>query len=177
VSYPDQSLHWIDDAEVAASGGSAFDKRCPIDDRLLTRVARGGADDAVRAGDAAARAVDAWSRTPAPVRGEILGRVAGLLRAQESRLAEIVQAETGKPWKNALAEVRSSADLGVFMQSETSRLYGKTMTSPIPNRTVYRGSRWESARRSCRSTALAGVAWKVFPALACGTRSSPSRTS
>ncbi|MEP7309666.1 MAG: aldehyde dehydrogenase family protein [Acidobacteriota bacterium] len=170
MSYPDHCLHWIDDAEVAASGGAAFDKRCPIDDRLLTRVARGGSDDVAQAVDAAALAVDAWSRTPAPVRGEILGRAAGLLRAQESRLAEIVQAETGKPWKNALAEVRSSADLGVFMQSETSRLYGKTMTSPIPHRTVYtvRQPMGICAAIMPFNSPLAGVAWKVFPALACG---------
>ena len=137
MSYPDRSLHWIDDAEAPASNGDTFEKRCPIDDRLLTQVARGGPEDVVRAVDAAARAADAWGRTPAPVRGEILGRAALLLRANESKLGEVVQAETGKPWKSAVGEIASSADLAVYMQSETSRLYGKTMTSPIPNRTVY----------------------------------------
>jgi aldehyde dehydrogenase (NAD+) len=170
VSYPDQSLHWIDDAESPASGGAAFDKRCPIDDRLLTRVARGGPDDVARAVGAAERAADAWGRTPAPVRGEILGRAAGLLRAQASQLGAIVQAETGKPWKNAVAEVGASADLGVFMQSETSRLYGRTMPSPIPNRTVYtvRQPMGICAAIMPFNSPLAGVAWKVLPALACG---------
>jgi acyl-CoA reductase-like NAD-dependent aldehyde dehydrogenase len=170
MSYPDRSLHWIDDAECPASDGTTFEKRCPIDDRLLTRVARGGSDDVTRAVDAAARAAEHWGRTPAPVRGEILGRAAALLRAQEQKFGEIVQAETGKPWKNAVAEVGSSADLGVFMQSETSRLYGRTMTSPIPNRTVYtvRQPMGICAAIMPFNSPLAGVAWKVLPALACG---------
>jgi acyl-CoA reductase-like NAD-dependent aldehyde dehydrogenase len=170
VNYPDQSVHWIDDAEMPAAGGGTLEKRCPIDDRLLTRVARGGTADVACAVDAAARAADAWGRMPAPLRGEILGRAAVLLRAQASRFGEIIRAETGKPWKNAVAEVGSSADLAVFMQSETSRLYGKTMTSPIFNRTVYtvRQPLGICAAIMPFNSPLAGIAWKAFPALACG---------
>ena len=86
--------------------------------------------------DAAAAAVDAWSATPAPKRGAILGRAAVLLRERERMFGEIIQAETGKPWKNAVAEVASSAELAVFMEGEGSRFYGKTMPSPILNRSV-----------------------------------------
>ena len=55
---------------------------------------------------------------------------------REQLFGEIVRIETGKPWKNAVAEVASSADLAVFMEGEGSRCYGKTMPSPILNRTV-----------------------------------------
>src|SRR5262249_52721394 len=84
--------------------------------------------------------------------------------------AEIVQVETGKPWKNAAAEVASSADLGVFMESEGSRFYGRTMTSPIPNRSVRteRAPIGVCAAIMPFNSPLAGVAWKVFPALVCG---------
>ena len=134
--YPTNISHWIDDREVAGSSGASFEKRSPIDDRVIAQVARGNAADARAAVDAAERAAASWSRLTPPRRGEILGRAAALLRATERDFAEIIRLETGKPWKNAAAEVGSSADLAVFMESEGSRFYGKTMPSPIPNRSV-----------------------------------------
>ncbi|MEO8682970.1 MAG: aldehyde dehydrogenase family protein, partial [Vicinamibacterales bacterium] len=131
MSYPQQVLHWINDAEVPSTGGESFEKRCPIDNRIVAHVARGNAVDVARAVDAAAAAAPAWSAVPAPKRGAILGRAAQLLREREQLFGTIVQVETGKPWKNAIAEVSSSADLGVFMEGEGSRFYGKTMPSPI----------------------------------------------
>jgi aldehyde dehydrogenase (NAD+) len=93
-----------------------------------------------------------------------------LLREREREFGEIVQAETGKPWKNAVAEVGSSADLAIFMEGEGSRLYGKTLPSPIPNRTVQtiRQPIGICAAIMPFNSPLAGVAWKVFPALLCG---------
>jgi acyl-CoA reductase-like NAD-dependent aldehyde dehydrogenase len=168
--YPQHVPHWIDDRELAASDGATFEKRCPIDDRVLATVARGTAKDVARAIDAAGRAADAWGRMPAPRRGDVLGRAASLLRAREHEFAEIIQAETGKPWKNAAAEVGSSADLAVFMESEGSRFYGRTMTSPIPNRAVrtLRTPIGVCAAIMPFNSPLAGIAWKVFPALLCG---------
>jgi alpha-ketoglutaric semialdehyde dehydrogenase len=168
--YPQHIHHWIADAEQPSASGATFEKRCPIDDRAVARVARGDAADVARAIDAAAAAAESWSRLPAPKRGEILGRAAVLLRAREREFGEIVQTETGKPWKNAVAEVGSSADLGVFMESEGSRFYGRTMTSPIPNRSVRteRAPIGVCAAIMPFNSPLAGVAWKAFPALLCG---------
>src|SRR5262249_35090875 len=103
-------------------------------------------------------------------RGQVLGRTATMLRARERELAAIIQAETGKPWKNAIAEVVSSADLAQFMDSEGSRSYGKTMQSPVPNRSVrtLRQPIGTCAAIVPFNSPLAGIAWKVFPALVCG---------
>ena len=168
--YPNQVLHWIDDQAVASADGGTFEKRSPIDDAVIARVARGSRDEVTRAVDAATAAAEAWARLTAPRRGEIVGRAASLLRAREREFAAIVQAETGKPWKNAAAEVASSADLGVFMESEGSRFYGKTMTSPIPNRSVRteRTPIGVCAAIMPFNSPLAGIAWKIFPALVCG---------
>ena len=168
--YPQQILHWLGDADVASAGGATFEKRSPIDDRVVAHVTRGSAADAARADDLAAAAADAWARTTAPHRGAILGRAAALLRANERALGEIVQTETGKPWKNAIAEVASSADLGLFMEGEGSRFYGKTMTTPIANRSVRteRAPIGVCAAIMPFNSPLAGVAWKAFPALLCG---------
>ncbi len=172
--YPSEILHWIADAEVASGGspviGDSFEKRCPADDRVLARVARGSAIDVKPAVDAAVAAADAWGRLPAPKRGEILGRAASLLRAREEEFGRYIQAETGKPWKNAVAEVASSADLALFMESEGSRSYGKTMPSPVPNRSVrtVRAPIGVCGAVMPFNSPLAGIAWKVFPALLCG---------
>lgn len=168
--YPQHIGHWIADAEEASSSGRTFEKRCPIDDRVVATVARGDDVDVRRAIDVAAAAAESWCRLPAPKRGEILGRAAALLRGREKAFGEIVRTETGKPWKSAVAEVASSSDLAVFMESEGSRFYGKTMTSPIPNRSVRteRAPIGVCAAIMPFNSPLAGVAWKAFPALLCG---------
>jgi aldehyde dehydrogenase (NAD+) len=172
--YPRQVLHWIADAEVASCGPESeqafLEKRSPADDQVIAQVACGTVDDVALAVDIASTAADSWGRLPAPRRGEILGRAAALLRAKEREFGEIIRAETGKPWKNAVAEVGSSADLGAFMESEGSRSYGKTMPSPIPNRAVrtLRSPIGVCAAIMPFNSPLAGIAWKVFPALLCG---------
>jgi acyl-CoA reductase-like NAD-dependent aldehyde dehydrogenase len=175
VSYPTRITHWIDDAEAPsrrdpAIDSTPFEKRCPIDDRVLAEVERGSPRDVAHAIDCADAARAEWGRLPAPRRGEVLARVAALLRSREREFGEIVQLETGKPWKNAVAEVGSSADLADFMASEGSRFYGKTMTSPIANRAVQtlRQPVGICAGIMPFNSPLAGIAWKTFPALLCG---------
>jgi aldehyde dehydrogenase (NAD+) len=175
VTYPTHVSHWIDDAEArssapSADGSATFDKRCPIDDRVLASVERGGAADVARAIDRAAAVSEMWGRVPAPRRGDVIARAARLLREREREFGEIVQLETGKPWKNAVAEVASSADLADFMASEGSRFYGKTMTTPIENRSVQtvRSPIGICAGIMPFNSPLAGIAWKAFPALLCG---------
>jgi aldehyde dehydrogenase (NAD+) len=170
VTYPASVLHWIDDAEVASASAAFFAKRSPLDDRAIARVARGGEDDVRRAVDAAERASADWGRLAAPRRGDVIAKIGELLRTREKAFADVVHIETGKPWKNAAAEVASSADLAAFMASEGSRLYGKTMTSPIANRSVQtlRTPIGVCAAIMPFNSPLAGITWKVFPALLCG---------
>ena len=168
--YPQSVNHWINDVEVASKLGATFEKRRPQDDRVIANVARGGAEDVAQALATAAAAAPAWSQWPVPKRGALLGKAAQLLREREQLFGQIVQQETGKPWKNAVAEVGSSAELAVFMEGEGSRFYGKTLPSPIPNRTVHtlRSPIGICAAIMPFNSPLAGVAWKVFPALLCG---------
>jgi len=168
--YADRVPHWIDDEACAAPGGATFEKRSPIDDRPIACVTRGTAADVDRALTAATRAADSWGRLPAMQRGEVLFRVAALLRERERDFGEIIRAETGKPWKTAAAEVASSADLARFMASEGSRLYGKTISSPFATRAVRteRTPVGVCAAIMPFNSPLAGVAWKAFPALVCG---------
>lgn len=170
MKYPKFVAHWIADVEVTPKDTAVFDKRNPANDQVIAQVARGGAAEVAHALSSAAGAADDWARTPAPKRGAILGKAALLLREREKEFGEIIQAETGKPWKFAVAEVGSSADLATFMEGEGSRFYGKTLPSPIPNRTVQtlRSPVGICAAIMPFNSPLAGVAWKVFPALLCG---------
>ena len=38
--YPQQIFHWISDAEEASAGGATFEKRSPIDDRVVAKAKR-----------------------------------------------------------------------------------------------------------------------------------------
>jgi aldehyde dehydrogenase (NAD+) len=168
--YPTSILHWLDNAEVPSASRATFEKRSPIDDRVVATVARGSSAEADRAVHVASAASEAWARMTPPRRGEILGRAGTILRSKEREFGEIVQTETGKPWKNAIAEISSSADLAAFMEGEGSRFYGKTMATPIPNRAVRteRSPIGVCAAIMPFNSPLAGVAWKAFPALLCG---------
>ena len=170
MEYPQLVSHWIADVEVPSVGGGVFEKRSPIDDRVVAQVARGGAAEVAHALSAAAGAAAAWGQTPPARRGAILQRAAQLLREREHLFGSIIQIETGKPWKNAVAEVASSAELGEFMHGEGSRFYGRTIASPILNRTVQtiRQPIGICAAIMPFNSPLAGVAWKAFPALLCG---------
>src|SRR5215212_11530308 len=113
MTYPKFVPHWIADVEATPKNGTTFEKRNPANDQVIAQVARGGAAEVAHALSSAAGAADEWARTPVPKRGAILGKAAQLLRERETEFGEIVQAETGKPWKSAVAEVGSSADLAI----------------------------------------------------------------
>ena len=123
-------IHWIDDVEGADNGPNV---RKALADRRFASSQPSRAATARRAASSrrGCRSGRRLGRLSAPKRGEILGRAAALARERSTSSPTSSRLETGKPWKNAVAEVASSADLAVFMESEGSRFYGKTMTSPI----------------------------------------------
>src|SRR5213592_4054120 len=101
MNYPQFIPHWNADVAVTPKDTAVFEKRNPATDKVIAEVARGGAAEVAHALSSAAGAADDWGRMPVPKRGAILGRAAILLRDREKEFGEIIQAETGKPWKNA----------------------------------------------------------------------------
>src|SRR6266542_2396989 len=160
----------IGDRAVAADSGRTFDKLRPADGELLCHVARSDAAD-VEAAVAAARAVQAaWAaRTPVE-RGELVREIALALRERREEAAEIVAAETGKPMELALGEADAAVEMGFFVAGEGRRLYGRTTTSAMPNRTVMAVRRpvGVAALIVSFNTPLPNYAWKAFPAVFCG---------
>jgi aldehyde dehydrogenase (NAD+) len=152
------------------SSQATFVKRRPADGDELCRVPRSGAAEAAAAVDAAQAAQPAWAaRTPVE-RGRLVRELALALQAQREEVADLVVAETGKPRELALGEVDAAVEMGFFVAGEGRRLYGRTTTSSVPNRTVMAVRRpvGVAALIVSFNTPLPNYAWKVFPAVLCG---------
>ena len=162
--------NWIGGAETAAVAGETFEKRSPHSGEVITSVARSRKEDTERAVNAALAAFDSWADTPGVRRGEILHEIVVALKNSSNLVAEIVAAETGKSFANALGEVNGAIQLGLFYASEGQRLYGRTTTSGVANRfaMTVRQPIGVAGLIIAANTPIANVAWKVFPALVCG---------
>src|SRR5205085_11776323 len=102
--------------------------------------------------------------------GNIVREIALALRARREEAAELVAAETGKSLDLALAEADAAVEMGFFVAGEGRRLYGRTTTSSMPNRTVMavREPVGVAALIVSFNTPLPNYAWKAFPAVLCG---------
>src|SRR6476619_4010098 len=94
----------------------------PYNGEVVGRAPKSGADDARRAVDAAARALE--SPLPAHERAAILDRVAGLLRERQEDMARTVCAEAGKPIKTARVEASRAVSTYTFAAVEARKLAG-----------------------------------------------------
>jgi acyl-CoA reductase-like NAD-dependent aldehyde dehydrogenase len=153
-----------------AESGRSYEKLRPADGTLLCRVTRSADADTTAAVVAARRAQPAWAaRTPVE-RGLFVRELALALRARQEEAAELVAAETGKSIELALSEADAAIEMGFFVAGEGRRLYGRTTTSAMPNRTVMAMRRpvGVAALIVSFNTPLPNYAWKVFPAVLCG---------
>src|SRR5258705_6643021 len=155
---------------VEAAGGVRFEKFRPADGSLLCTVARSTGADVTAAVASARGAQHAWAaRTPVE-RGELVRELALALRARREEAATIVAEETGKAMELALGETDAAVEMGFFVAGEGRRLYGRTTTSAMPNRTVMATRRPIGVAGLIVSfnTPLPNYAWKAFPAVFCG---------
>jgi acyl-CoA reductase-like NAD-dependent aldehyde dehydrogenase len=160
----------VDGRAMPAGTDQRFEKLRPADGSLLCAVMRSRKAEVDAAIAAARRAQPSWAaRTPVE-RGELVRELALALRERRDEAAEIVAQETGKPTALALGEVDAAVEMGFFVAGEGRRLYGRTTTSAMPNRTVMAVRRpvGVAALIVSFNTPLPNYAWKVFPAVFCG---------
>jgi acyl-CoA reductase-like NAD-dependent aldehyde dehydrogenase len=153
-----------------AASGQTFEKLRPADGSPLCMVARSDAADVSAAVAAARSAQPGWAaRTPVE-RGQLVRELALALQARRDEVADIVVEETGKSGELALGETDAAIEMGFFVAGEGRRLYGRTTTSAMPNRTVMASRRpvGVAALIVSFNTPLPNYAWKVFPAVFCG---------
>src|SRR5213595_2122575 len=94
----------------------------PYNGEVVGRAPKSGADDARRAVDAAARALD--SPLPAHERAAILDRTAALLRERHEDMARTICAEAGKPIRTARVEASRAVSTYTFAAVEARKLAG-----------------------------------------------------
>src|SRR6476660_1538000 len=152
-------------------GGEYFENRNPADTSdLIGRFPLSGAADVERAVESARRGFEAWRKTPAPARGDVLRRVGDLMTKRKEEIANLMTREVGKPLTETRGDVQEGIDTAYYAASEGRRLFGHTVPSEMRNK-------WAMSFR--RPIGVAGIitpfnfpmaipTWKMFPALLCG---------
>src|ERR687887_1113245 len=105
--------------------GEWVEVRSPYSGEVVGRVAKGGAQEAKRAVDAAARALE--RPLPAHKRAEILVKVAGLIGRRHEEIARTICEEAGKPIKTARVEASRAMSTYTFAAVEARKLAGEVI--------------------------------------------------
>lgn len=170
MEYPKHILHWINGKERKPLQGGFFPKYNPANGKKISIVARGASKDIEDAVNGAKQAASAWRSISPVARGEVLRNAAMLMQARKDKIARIVSVETGKSFKDALAETGAAIEMGFFVAGEGRRFYGKTTTSAMEHRRAMtlRVPVGVCGLIVASNTPIANVAWKAFPALLCG---------
>ena len=119
--------HCIDGQSVAPNTGAYLDAFDPRTGKPCVAVAAGNAHDVDLAVQASAIAAAAWRARRPIERGRILQAIAASIRANAARLAEIEQAETGKPAWQAPFEIEMAAQYFEFYGGLVNVFGGETI--------------------------------------------------
>lgn len=115
---------WIDGEQ------GTIDVRDPATGEVIKQIANGSVEDGVRALDAAVEAQEAWGRTPARVRGEILRKAFDLLQQRKEEFALLMTMEMGKPLAEARGEVAYGGEFLRWFSEEAVRIDGRYTMTP-----------------------------------------------
>jgi aldehyde dehydrogenase (NAD+) len=158
-------------APVSGAPGGRLEDRNParLDD-IVAHVELGDAATFVSATRAAREAQLAWADVPAPVRGRAIAHIGRLVEANAESLARLVTREIGKPYAEALGEVREIVDTCDFFLGEGRRLYGQTVPSEMPDKQLFtfRNPVGVAAIITAGNFPVAVPSWYLVPALLCG---------
>ena len=102
VKFKDHYDNFIGGKFVAPVKGQYFDVITPVSGQPYTKAPRSTAEDIELALDAAHAAADAWGRTPAAERANILNKIADRIEANLEMLAYAETVDNGKPIRETL---------------------------------------------------------------------------
>jgi aldehyde dehydrogenase (NAD+) len=88
---------YIDGSWVASDGSDTIDVIDASTEEVMGHIPAGTPGDVDRAVEAADRAFEAWSQTPAEERGKYVQRIAEGLEARQQEIAETIAGEVGMP--------------------------------------------------------------------------------
>ena len=115
-------------------GDSSLEVTNPADGSTVGHVAWGGAKDARRAADAAARAFGEWSDLPARRRSDILMAAARLIAERADDLGALLAREAGKRLPEAVGELTFSAEYFRWFAEQARRPSGQVIPHEVGDR-------------------------------------------
>ena len=120
---------FIDNAWRPAASGAELDVYAPAEGRVFARIASGGKEDIDSAVAAARRAVEdgAWSRLTATERGRLLTKLGIAVLENAEELAALEARDTGKPMKQARADIAACARYFEFYGGAADKVHGETI--------------------------------------------------
>ena len=115
---------------VKAGSGRTIRSIDPTTEEVWAEVPEADAADIDMAVDAARAALRGpWGKSfTATRRGELIYRLAGLLRRDAQRLAEIESRDNGKPVRDTLGEIQRAADWLTFFAGAADKLNGEQVS-------------------------------------------------
>jgi acyl-CoA reductase-like NAD-dependent aldehyde dehydrogenase len=161
----------IDGRWVPSVTGRTIENRNPADtDDLIGVFQDSGRADVGAAIEAATRAYDTWRLVPAPVRAEMLFKVAQLIADRKEQYARDMTREMGKVLSETRGDVQEAIDMTFYMGGEGRRMFGQTVPSELRNKFAM------SVRQPIGVCSIitpwnfpmAIPSWKIIPALVCG---------
>lgn len=123
--------------DACGGAGEPLTSRSPASGEVLARVCPSTEADYERAIGGAVSAFRAWREVPAPRRGELVRRVAAVLRERKPALGRLVALESGKILAEAEGEVQEMIDIADFAVGQSRMLYGLSMHSERPLHRMY----------------------------------------
>lgn len=163
---------YIDGQWVAPAAGGTRDIHCPANGEYVATVAAAQDADTVRAIEAAKVALESrvWVDTPARERGDLLLRVAALLRERKEEFARAESLDTGKRIVESRIDIDDVAScfdyFGKIADVDAGRVVDAGSVSVV-SRVEYEPV-GVCALITPWNYPLLQVAWKVAPALAAG---------
>ncbi len=167
---PEKYDLYINGEWVKPDSGEYFDSINPANEESMGKFAKGNEKDTEKAIKAANEAKEKWASYPAPKRGELLLKVAQILRERKDELGKLVTDEMGKQISEGKGDVQEAIDMFEYMAGEGRRLYGVTTPSELKDKfcmTVKKPigvvgciTPWNFP--------IAIPAWKIAPALIAG---------
>ncbi len=130
--YTDTLLH-IDGVWTPGARGRVLEVLNPATGLVIGEVAHAEIEDLDRALVAAERGFQVWRRTSAHERYVLMRRAAELFRARADDVARRLTMEQGKPFAEALGEVKLGADLIEWFAEEGRRTYGRVIPARAGN--------------------------------------------
>lgn len=167
----DEIVSVIGGKQASGASGDVYASVDPAHlDEVVARVRLADAETFSSACRTAAAAQAEWAAVPAPVRGRVIASAGRLVEANAETLARLVTREIGKPYAEALGEVREIVDTCDFFLGEGRRLYGQTVPSEMSDKSLFtfRVPVGVAAVITAGNFPVAVPSWYLVPALLAG---------